>query len=56
MFLNYLRDVAVSLREEPDKWFIRSDIIINNIKDFSEEEFYGWINLTTKTLKIRQRN
>lgn len=56
MFLNYLRDVAVSLREEPDKWFVRSDIIINNIKDFSEEEFYGWINLTTKTLKIRQRS
>ena len=56
MFLNYLRDVAVSLREEPDKWFVRSDIIFNNIKDFSEEEFYGWINLTTKTLKIRQRN
>lgn len=56
MFLNYLRDVAVSLREEPDKWFVRSDIIFNNIKDFSEEEFYGWINLTTKTLKIRQRS
>lgn len=56
MFLNYLRDVAVSLREEPDKWFVRSDIIINNNKDFSEEEFYGWINLTTKTLKIRQRS
>ena len=56
MFLKYLRDVAVSLREEPDKWFVRSDIIFNNIKDFSEEEFYGWINLTTKTLKIRQRS
>lgn len=56
MFLNYLRDVAVSLRKEPDKWFVRSDIIINNNKDFSEEEFYGWINLTTKTLKIRQRS
>ena len=56
MFLKYLRDVAVSLREEPDKWFIRSDIIFNNIRDFSEEEFYGWINLTTKTLKIRQRS
>lgn len=56
MFLKYLRDVAVSLREETDKWFVRSDIIFNNIKDFSEEEFYGWINLTTKTLKIRQRS
>ena len=56
MFLNYLRDVAVSLREEPDTWFVRSDIIFNHIKDFSEEEFYGWINLTTKTLKIRQRS
>lgn len=56
MFLNYLRDVAVSLREEPDKWFVRSDIIFNRIRDFSEEEFYGWINLTTKTLKIRQRS
>ena len=56
MFLKYLRDVAVSLREEPDKWSVSSDIIFNNIKDFSDEEFYGWVNLTNKTLKIRQRS
>lgn len=56
MFLKYLRDVAASLMEESDKWFVRSDIIFDNIRDFSEEEFYGWINLTTKTLKIRQRS
>lgn len=56
MFLKYLRDLAVSLKEESDKWFVRSDIIFDNIRDFSEEEFYGWINLTTKTLKIRQRS
>ncbi len=56
MFLKYLRDIAASLMEEPDKWVVSSDIIFNNIRDFSEEEFYGWINLTTKTLKIRQRS
>lgn len=56
MFLKYLRDVAANLMEESDKWFVRSDIIFDNIRDFSEEEFYGWINLTTKTLKIRQRS
>lgn len=56
MFLKYLRDIAVSLREEPDKWFVSLPITFNNIKDFSDEEFYGWANLTDKKLNIRRRS
>lgn len=56
MFLKYLRDVAVSLREEPDKWFVSLPITFNNIKDFSDEEFYGWANLADKKLNIRRRS
>ena len=56
MFLKYLRDVAASLVEEPDKWFVSLPITFNNIKDFSDEEFYGWANLTDKKLNIRRRS
>lgn len=54
MFLKYLRDLAVSLKEEPDKWSINSSVNFDNIKDISEEVFYGWANLTNKKLTIRQ--
>lgn len=54
MFLKYLRDLAVSLKEEPDKWSINSSVNFNNTKDISEDVFYGWANLTDKNLTIRQ--
>lgn len=54
MFLKYLRDLAVSLKEEPDKWSINSSVNFNNTKDISEDVFYGWANLTNKKLTIRQ--
>jgi hypothetical protein len=42
MFLKYLRDLAVSLKEDPDKWSINSNVNFNNNKDISEDVFYGW--------------
>lgn len=51
MFLKYLRDIAASLREEPDKWSIKTDLNFNKIDD--GDVYCGIINLSEKTLSIQ---
>ena len=52
MFLNYLRDVAVDLKENPEKWSIKAEFDFGEIKE--DYLYYAILNSTEKTLIIEE--
>lgn len=51
MFLKYLRDVALSLKEESSDWSIKTNLNFNKIDD--GDVYCGIINLSEKTISIQ---